>query len=165
MNFAAMSPLTTALVVANVVIYLLLSTFHGAPAALALWPVATGAFEPWQVVTYAFLHGSFTRLLKETQTLLPMLTDMMDQGEAASQLGQTQCVVVARPLGCLQCIAGLAQGGGGEGGGQARRGAGPAGADRIERAIVAGRRVAAAGARAAPRSPAPARAGRPSMAE
>jgi len=29
---------------------------------LALWPLASGAFWPWQVVTYAFLHGSFEHL-------------------------------------------------------------------------------------------------------
>ncbi|MBC7940935.1 MAG: rhomboid family intramembrane serine protease [Chitinophagaceae bacterium] len=28
----------------------------------ALWPVATGAFAPWQMVTYAFLHGGMFHL-------------------------------------------------------------------------------------------------------
>jgi len=28
----------------------------------ALWPVGTGRFMPWQVVSYAFLHGSMTHL-------------------------------------------------------------------------------------------------------
>jgi membrane associated rhomboid family serine protease len=30
---------------------------------LALWPLASGLFMPWQVVTYAFLHGSMLHLL------------------------------------------------------------------------------------------------------
>ena len=30
---------------------------------LALWPLGSGLFWPWQVVTYAFLHGSLTHLL------------------------------------------------------------------------------------------------------
>ena len=29
----------------------------------ALWPIQSGRFMPWQVVTYAFLHGNFTHLL------------------------------------------------------------------------------------------------------
>ena len=32
-------------------------------AAFALWPVDSGGFLPWQVLTYAFLHGSLTHLL------------------------------------------------------------------------------------------------------
>lgn len=32
------------------------------PAALALWPLESGMFYPWQVVTYAFLHGDFGHL-------------------------------------------------------------------------------------------------------
>lgn len=31
-------------------------------AALALWPLESGSFYPWQVVTYAFLHGDFGHL-------------------------------------------------------------------------------------------------------
>jgi membrane associated rhomboid family serine protease len=29
---------------------------------LALWPIASGNFMPWQVLTYAFLHGDFGHL-------------------------------------------------------------------------------------------------------
>jgi membrane associated rhomboid family serine protease len=29
---------------------------------LALWPIKTGFFAPWQLVTYTFLHGSFNHL-------------------------------------------------------------------------------------------------------
>jgi membrane associated rhomboid family serine protease len=29
---------------------------------LALWPLGTGYFAPWQVLTYAFLHGGFAHL-------------------------------------------------------------------------------------------------------
>ena len=29
---------------------------------LALWPLASGLFLPWQVISYAFLHGDFTHL-------------------------------------------------------------------------------------------------------
>lgn len=30
--------------------------------ALALWPLESGGFYPWQVVTYGFLHGNFSHL-------------------------------------------------------------------------------------------------------
>ncbi len=29
------------------------------PASVALWPLASGRFEPWQLITYGFFHGSF----------------------------------------------------------------------------------------------------------
>lgn len=32
------------------------------PAGLALWPVESGIFVPWQLVTYSLLHGSFNHL-------------------------------------------------------------------------------------------------------
>ncbi|WP_332288359.1 rhomboid family intramembrane serine protease [Aquincola agrisoli] len=31
--------------------------------SLALWPISTGRFQPWQVVSYAFLHGGAFHLL------------------------------------------------------------------------------------------------------
>jgi membrane associated rhomboid family serine protease len=64
-----MPPATTALIVANVAVFLLQNlapqTFI---AWFALWPFAAGSmhagvsFEPWQLVTYAFLHGSLLHL-------------------------------------------------------------------------------------------------------
>jgi len=32
------------------------------PLALALWPLDSGYFTPWQLLSYAFLHGSFNHL-------------------------------------------------------------------------------------------------------
>ena len=32
------------------------------PAALALWPLESGIFTPWQLISYAFLHGGFNHL-------------------------------------------------------------------------------------------------------
>ena len=49
-----MPPVTLALVIANVVVYFLGETAPGIEA-FALWPGAQ--FQPWQLVTYAFLHG------------------------------------------------------------------------------------------------------------
>ena len=62
-----MPPVTTALIVANVAMFLLDSSTGSLLAPLALWPLGaapyTGAgFAPWQIVTYAFLHGSMLHL-------------------------------------------------------------------------------------------------------
>lgn len=60
--FSRIPPATRALLIANVVCYLL-----GAYAEemvtqrFALWPLGP-LFAPWQVVTYAFLHGGFAHL-------------------------------------------------------------------------------------------------------
>jgi membrane associated rhomboid family serine protease len=65
-----MPPITTALIVANVAIYLLQQVMPGLIGPFALWPLdaarMTGghvSFQPWQMVTYAFMHGSLTHLL------------------------------------------------------------------------------------------------------
>lgn len=64
-----MPPVTTALVVATVAVFL---AQMAAPALLgpfALWPLAASSmtggqvgFQPWQLVTYAFLHGGLVHL-------------------------------------------------------------------------------------------------------
>ena len=59
-----MTPVTSALLVANIAVYLLGEMGVVSLGAFALWP--PGGFEshfaPWQLVTYAFLHGSFAHI-------------------------------------------------------------------------------------------------------
>jgi membrane associated rhomboid family serine protease len=63
-----MPPVTTALLVANVAVFLLQSAIPGIIGPLALWPLhasqsAIGVgFAPWQLLTYAFLHGGIVHL-------------------------------------------------------------------------------------------------------
>jgi membrane associated rhomboid family serine protease len=64
-----MTSVTTALIAANVAIYFLQSLVPGLALPFALWPLAAGAatggdvsFAPWQLVTYAFLHGGLLHL-------------------------------------------------------------------------------------------------------
>jgi membrane associated rhomboid family serine protease len=62
-------PVTRALLIANVAIYLLqMLTGDALLVHFALWPLGPSQFEDvagfqvWQVVTYGFLHGGFTHL-------------------------------------------------------------------------------------------------------
>jgi membrane associated rhomboid family serine protease len=74
-------PVTRNLLIANIVVFVLQLLLHDASSLaltrhFALWPLGpdvTGAvaggqvitvgFRPWQVVTYAFMHGGFTHIL------------------------------------------------------------------------------------------------------
>ena len=51
-------PVSIGLIIACAVLFF--SQFM--PAAMALWPLESGRFEPWQLVTYAFLHGGFNHI-------------------------------------------------------------------------------------------------------
>ena len=55
-------PVTRTLIIANVLIFFLESAFFSVLiGGFALWPLGP-QFMPWQVVTYAFLHGSVLHL-------------------------------------------------------------------------------------------------------
>ena len=63
-----MPPVTRALVIANVAVFLLQSNGLPLVESFALWPPGTGdfaspGFAPWQLVTYSFLHGGFSHIL------------------------------------------------------------------------------------------------------
>ena len=59
-----MPPATQALLISNVAIYLLQASGAASLGEFALWPPGEfgSQFEPWQLVTYAFLHGSLTHI-------------------------------------------------------------------------------------------------------
>jgi membrane associated rhomboid family serine protease len=60
--FASLPPVTRAIILANVAIYLLQQVAPTLMEGLfALWPLGTPLFKPWQVLTYAFLHGGDLR--------------------------------------------------------------------------------------------------------
>ena len=63
-----MPPVTRALVIANVAVFLLQSNGFPLVESFALWPPGTGdfaspGFAPWQLVTYSFLHGGLSHIL------------------------------------------------------------------------------------------------------
>ena len=57
-------PITQALLLANIAIYFL-DQLLGRQLTVwfALWPIGSGEFWPWQIVSYSFLHGDFNHLL------------------------------------------------------------------------------------------------------
>jgi membrane associated rhomboid family serine protease len=60
--FPAVPPATRALILINIAVFLLqqIPGFGQIIDGLfALWPLGTGLFRPWQLITYAFLHGGF----------------------------------------------------------------------------------------------------------
>jgi membrane associated rhomboid family serine protease len=61
-----MPPVTFGLIAANVAVFLLQMAMPGLVLPLALWPLGSSAmgagFEPWQLVSYAFLHGGLLHL-------------------------------------------------------------------------------------------------------
>jgi membrane associated rhomboid family serine protease len=65
--FFALPPAVRFLLIANVAFFAVeaLSGSSGLIAYLALWPIGTSgpvSFEPWQLVTYSFLHANFWHL-------------------------------------------------------------------------------------------------------
>jgi membrane associated rhomboid family serine protease len=58
-----MPPVTQSLIIANVIAFLLNGVGLLPIGPFALWPIESGGFMPWQVVTYAFLHGGLTHLV------------------------------------------------------------------------------------------------------
>lgn len=58
-----MMTVTQALITGNVVVFLLQLVLGNVMVEwLALWPAGSGLFMPWQLGTYAFLHGGLTHL-------------------------------------------------------------------------------------------------------
>jgi membrane associated rhomboid family serine protease len=60
---SALPPATRAIIAANVVAFLLQQYFGNTMVGLfALWPLSSTLFQPWQLITYAFLHGGIWHL-------------------------------------------------------------------------------------------------------
>jgi rhomboid family protein len=55
--FTSLPPVTRAIILANIGVFLLQQVAGNAMVALfALWPLGDPLFQPWQLVTYSFLH-------------------------------------------------------------------------------------------------------------
>ena len=56
-------PATRALILVNVAVFLLQQVAGDAIATwFALWPLGSALFEPWQLISYAFLHGNLAHI-------------------------------------------------------------------------------------------------------
>ena len=61
--FESLPPVTRAIIIANIVVFLLEQVARNTLFALgALWPVGDSLFEPWQLVTYSFLHQGLAHI-------------------------------------------------------------------------------------------------------
>ena len=62
-TMSSLPPVTRALIIINVIMFLLQGMLGDVLiGSLALWPLGS-QFMPWQIITYAFLHGSLMHLL------------------------------------------------------------------------------------------------------
>jgi membrane associated rhomboid family serine protease len=59
----ALPPVTRAIIIANVIVFLLqMVAGPTLDAMFALWPVGSPYFEPWQLLTYGFMHEGFAHI-------------------------------------------------------------------------------------------------------
>ena len=56
------TPISFGVIILCVVIFFSFNARGLIPFGFTLWPVASGLFEPFQLVTYGFLHGNFNHL-------------------------------------------------------------------------------------------------------
>ncbi|MBN8706528.1 MAG: rhomboid family intramembrane serine protease [Bacteroidetes bacterium] len=68
-GFTYMPPMIKNLLIINVIVFLLTFILFGGNSNnfltvyFALWPLDSGLFMPWQLVTYMFMHGGFMHIL------------------------------------------------------------------------------------------------------
>lgn len=66
--FERITPTNKAIILANVAVFILQYLLggpylvDGAIRFFVLWPPQSGLFQPWQVLTYGFLHGGFSHI-------------------------------------------------------------------------------------------------------
>jgi membrane associated rhomboid family serine protease len=61
--FASLPPATRALILVNIGVFLLQQLAGNLMLGLfALWPLGSDLFRPWQLLTYAFLHGGLVHI-------------------------------------------------------------------------------------------------------
>lgn len=106
----AASPLTATPVSFGIILACALAFLAGfQPLGLALWPFESGYFAPWQLVSYAFLHGSFNHLFFNMFAVWMFGTPLeRSWGSRRFALFYGTCVVGA---GVLQLLVQLVEGG------------------------------------------------------
>lgn len=59
----SLPPITRNLLIANVAVFLLQQLMPGLLMWLALWPLGSGLFQPWQIITNGFMHGGVAHIM------------------------------------------------------------------------------------------------------
>ncbi len=66
-RFQRITPIVMNLIIINALVFVIQLLFDGqeskVTAFMALWPLNSGIFEPYQLVTHMFTHGGFTHIL------------------------------------------------------------------------------------------------------
>src|SRR5678816_4448939 len=60
--FDRITPTNKAIILANVGVFVMQYLLGGAVRWFELWPLQTGLFRPWQLLTYGFLHGGWLHI-------------------------------------------------------------------------------------------------------
>ncbi|KAB7770057.1 rhomboid family intramembrane serine protease [Xanthomonas maliensis] len=126
--FPRLPPVTKALLIANIGLFVLqwalgdfapgVSPSDATLAPLMLWPISSGfdafspgaSFMPWQLLTYAFLHGSFNHLFFNMLALF-MFGAPLEQTWGPKRFLSYYLVCVAGAGVCQLLVAWLTQGG------------------------------------------------------
>src|SRR5258708_21644506 len=99
-----MPPVTLTLIIANVALFMLeLSGGGGLVESFALWPDSN--FQPWQLLTYSFLHGSVSHIFFNMLGLYMFGSEVERLFGARFYLGYYLATAVASPLTLLSVTA------------------------------------------------------------
>lgn len=110
--FASLPPVTRAIIIANVVVYLLEQVARNTLFALgALWPLGDSLFEPWQLVTYSFLHEGLAHIFFNMFALF-MFGRPLEQFWGSRRFGIYYFVCVLSAAGTELVVQNATQGGG-----------------------------------------------------
>ena len=93
----SLPPVTRGIIIANVAVFLLQQVAATVLVSLfALWPVGDPLFQPWQVLTYSFLHGGFLHIFFNMFALYMFGTPLeMFWGSRRFAFYYTACVLTA----------------------------------------------------------------------
>lgn len=95
----SLPPVTRNLLIANVAVFLLQQVMPGVLVWFALWPLGSGMFQPWQIVTNGFMHGGIAHIAFNMLALY-MFGGQIEQtfGRKSYTIYYFTCLIVASLL-------------------------------------------------------------------
>jgi membrane associated rhomboid family serine protease len=110
--FASLPPVTRAIILANIAVFLLQQVAGNVLLALgALWPVDDPLFRPWELVTYSFLHEGVTHIFFNMFALF-MFGRPLEEFWGSRRFGIYYLVCVLSAGGTELVVQNATQGGG-----------------------------------------------------